>query len=109
MTDGRVCLLCKSKDSDPDPTYTTRTLIWGYPCNMRTRRNVGQVCYYCMRTFNARFKAKYGSTTKLVEARLFSMPPAFLLEQFSCLSRRKLQDYSQGDFQDDIFAITCWL
>ncbi len=68
LPDVRVCQLCKSKDSDPDVIYKNRVLLWAYPANPQTRRNTGLQCYICSRVWQARFKAKYGSVTRFLEA-----------------------------------------
>ena len=50
-----------SKDSAQDPIESHRVLGWGYPPDSSSRKNLGLVCYYCLRVFGARFKAKYKS------------------------------------------------
>jgi hypothetical protein len=40
-------------------------MVWGYPPDPSTRKNRGLVCYYCLRVFGARFKAKYRSVEAL--------------------------------------------
>ncbi len=73
VPDGRACITCSAKDSDPDIVYSMRTYIWNFPPNATSLKNVGCQCYYCGRVFAARFKPKYKSVTKLVEASLFRL------------------------------------
>jgi hypothetical protein len=40
-------------------------MVWGYPPDPSIRKNRGLVCYYCLRVFGARFKAKYRSVEAL--------------------------------------------
>ena len=61
-------MLCQIKDSQADSVYPSRTVVWGNPPNPMTRKTAGSVCYVCMRVYSARFKQKYRSIQKTVEA-----------------------------------------
>ena len=68
VPDGRCCILCEDPDSREDYVISDETLAWGYPPCPVTKKNTGRVCYYCDRTFNARFKAKHKTVEQLLLA-----------------------------------------
>lgn len=66
--DGRACATCQVKDSDPDRVVTSMTMKWGYPPDPSTHRNVGRICFYCNRVWQARYKQKYRNLDSFVQA-----------------------------------------
>jgi hypothetical protein len=56
IPDGRSCNLCRAKDDSPDPIVAVEFRKWGYA--PENGKNVGNVCYYCMRVFTCRYKIK---------------------------------------------------
>ena len=67
--DGRACIVCQCKDSDPDRVFVGEvTMKWAYPPCATTKKNNGFVCYYCQRVWQARFKGKYTSLEAFVQA-----------------------------------------
>ena len=73
VADGRLCKVCGAKDSDPDPCFKRRTLLWGYPPEEKANKNevgtvvviwvnCGKVCFYCYKVIRSNYMPKY--TTK---------------------------------------------
>jgi hypothetical protein len=65
-TSGKLCLLCKTSESSPDPCFAGCTRLWGKPpykkrCGEFT--NQGDVCYYCQKPYMSMWYPK----TKLSE------------------------------------------
>ena len=56
---GRECIICCFTDDSDDPCFAGLKRLWGYPPDPVTGKTSGYVCYYCMRVFNARFKANW--------------------------------------------------
>jgi hypothetical protein len=54
--DGRACGLCGSKDTDQDPIGNV-SFLWGKP--IRNGKNQGTYCYYCFKTYHARFRIAF--------------------------------------------------
>ena len=66
VCDGRPCKSCGFKDESDDPVALAVHSVkmgrkWGYPPKKDSKgvlKNAGDVCYYCMRTWEAREKHK---------------------------------------------------
>jgi hypothetical protein len=58
--DGRECRCCAKKDSDPDEVDVTSYYCWGYPPKLGM--NQGRICFYCIRTFQAKYEQQLSYT-----------------------------------------------
>ena len=67
LPDGRTCLLCELADTSKDHVNQEITLVWGYPPDPTTKKNVGNVCFYCRRLYKSKFVWKYNSVHALKE------------------------------------------
>ena len=56
---GKVCLLCKTSEKDPDPVKENQSLKWAYPPDPATKQNVGEACMYCCKVYRARFRGTF--------------------------------------------------
>lgn len=65
VPDGRECKLCGKSDDSPDAINSHEFWKWGYPAKGEPPKNQGLVCYYCIRTYNARY-AVQGSCKQLI-------------------------------------------
>lgn len=63
--DGRECRLCHVRDTESDPIDKSQYHAWGYPT--KGGRNVGKVCFYCMRCYTARYEPRGLSVQRLEE------------------------------------------
>ncbi len=48
-----------------DHIFTAEVIMWARPPNEKTKKNEGSLCYYCLRVFNARFRAKFRTIENL--------------------------------------------
>ena len=87
--DGRECKLCGERDDSHDPLALHLKIdldisngetirAWGYPANL-DGSTVGDVCWYCMRIYEGKYKAKGYTLTSL---RGFCGSTADALEKF---------------------------
>ena len=63
LRDMPGCSLCGSKDSDADPIGAGMSFRWGKPS--RNGKNQGGFCYYCLKTYHARFHIKFANVELL--------------------------------------------
>ena len=42
-----------------DPVIKAMFIKWGYPPNSVTGVNIGDVCWYCLKVFRARFEGRW--------------------------------------------------
>ena len=51
VADGRLCICCKCKDTDPDVCFVELLMIWGYPAREieGILRNCGKICMHCFK------------------------------------------------------------
>ena len=57
VADGRLCKLCGAADTSMDPVYNKNTRKWYHrPVN---GKNSGEVCVYCGKVRDSRYKLKY--------------------------------------------------
>ena len=83
---GSICNPCGSKDSDPDPLNADEYILWGYPPKPSGEVQ-GQTCLYCVKTYNANWRARYKTITLLKSA---------------CAKDKAIKDEFKGDVQDTI-------
>ena len=55
---GKVCPCCLEADTSPDPADPSTTRVWGDGKRDKAGRNQKNPCWYCLKTFCARYKGK---------------------------------------------------
>ena len=63
---GKRCVLCQESEEIDDHVVSGASLKWGYTPNEVTHKNEGEVCHYCLKTYRARFRAKFNHYKKLL-------------------------------------------
>ena len=96
--DGRCCKICGESDKAEDHVICESSLRWGYP--PKDGRSQGDICYYCARIHQCRWKPMGVSISALITK--LGAEEALLIE-FMDLQKKAVQQMQTAGRHDIVF------